>query len=73
MKVASTTSPASTGIDSLSTVTVPSAATCSMRSVSSASMTTDFSLERKSSLPMVATLVFESGDQAPMRCGCVRA
>ena len=73
MKVPSTTSPASTGIDSLSTVTVPSAATCSMRSVSSASMTTDCSLERKSSLPMVATLVFESADQAPMRCGCALA
>ena len=73
MKVPSTTSPASTGIDSLSTVTVPSAATCSMRSVSSDSMTTDFSLERKSSLPIVATLVFESGDQAPMRCGCALA
>ena len=35
-------------------------ADCSMRSVSSASMTTDFSLERKSSAPMVATLVLES-------------
>ena len=73
MKVPSTTSPASTGSDSLSTVTVPSAATCSMRSVSSASSTTDFSLEKKSSLPIVATLVFESGDQAPIRCGCFLA
>ena len=73
MKVPSTTSPASTGTDSFSTVTVPSAATCSMRSVSSDSMTTDCSLERKSSLPIVATLVFESADQAPMRCGCALA
>ena len=44
-----------------------------MRSTSSASMTTDFSFEKKSSWPMVATLVFESAVQAPMRCGCLRA
>ena len=69
MNVPSTTSPASTGTDSLSTVTVPSAETCSMRRVSSASITTDFSLERKSCSPMVATLVFESAVQAPIRCG----
>ena len=48
--VASTTSPASTGTDSLSTVSVPSSPTSSMRSVSSAvERPTDFSLERKSS------------------------
>ena len=63
------TSPASTGTSALSTVTEPSAATCSMRSVSSAAITTDFSLARKSCSPMVATLVFESGDHAPIRWG----
>ncbi len=69
MKVPSTTSPVSTFISGLRTVTLPSAATCSMRSVSSASRTTDCSLARKSSLPIVATLVLEAGDHAPMRCG----
>ena len=34
---------------------------------------TDFSLEKKSSLPIVATVVFESGDHAPIECGCFRA
>ena len=67
--VESTTSPASTGTDSCSTVVEPSSPTCSMRRVSSFSMTTDFSLERKSSAVMWATLVLESADQAPMRCG----
>ena len=67
MRVASTTSPASTGTDSLSTVTVPSSATCSMRSVSSASITTDCSLWRKSPSAMVATLVRESGDPGAHR------
>ena len=71
--VASTTSPASTGTAGLSTVTLPSAATCSTRRVSAASITTDCSPARKSSAPIVATLVFDSGDQAPMECGCWRA
>ena len=35
--------------------------------------TTDFSLERKSSAPMVATLVLDVGDQAPIECGWLRA
>ena len=73
MRVASTTSPPSTGTDSLSTVSVPSSATCSMRSVSSAAITTDCSLWRKSPSVMVATLVRESALQAPMECGCLRA
>ena len=34
---------------------------------------TDFSLEKKSSLPIVPTVVFESADHAPMECGCLRA
>ena len=69
MKVASTISPASTGIDSLSTVIVPSRATSSTFRSSAAAKVTDCSLERKSSAPMVATRVFESGDHAPI---CVR-
>ena len=69
MTVPSTTSPASTGMDSLRTVSVPSAATCTTVRVSSASRTTDFSLERKSSAPMVATLVRLSLLQAPIEWG----
>ncbi len=70
---ASTTSPARTGTDSRSTVVAPSAATCSMRRVPASAMTADFSVERKSFSPMVATFVFDSVVQAPMRCGCVLA
>ena len=73
MTDASTTSPASTGIDSRSTVVVPSAPANSIRSEPSASITADFSVERKSSSPIVATLVFESAVQAPIRCGWVLA
>ena len=61
MTVASTISPASTGTDSRSTVVVPSAATSSMRRTSSAAMTTERSLERKSSAVMWATLVLRVG------------
>ena len=39
----------------------------------SASITTDFSFERKSSASMWATLVLDSGVQAPMLCGFWRA
>ena len=73
MKVASTISPARTGIDSFSTVTEPSLATSSTFRSSSAAKVTDCSLERKSSWPMVATLVFESFAHAPILCGCERA
>ena len=66
------TSPASTGTDSLST-SVPSSVTSSMRSEPSFSMTVDFSLERKSSASMCATLVFESELHSPIECGCLRA
>ncbi len=69
MKVASTTSPASTATSSLSTVSVPSVAVCTIERVSASSITTDFSLLRKSSWPIVATSVRDSGLQAPMRCG----
>ena len=71
--VASTTSPARTGTDSRSTVVVPSSPTSSMRNESSAASTADFSLCRKSSAVMCATLVFESADHAPIECGCERA
>ncbi len=70
--VASTTSPASTGTDSRSTVVVPSSPTSSMRSEPSSPTTTDFSVERKSSAPMVATLVRDCGLHSPMECGCER-
>ena len=73
MKVASMTSPASTGTDSLSTSVSPSAGTSSMRSEPSFSITVDFSLERKSSASMCATLVFESELHSPIECGCLRA
>jgi hypothetical protein len=69
MTAASTTSPARTGTDSRSTVVVPSSPASSMRSEPASEITTDFSVERKSSTPMVATFVFESALQAPMRCG----
>ena len=54
-------------------VTVPSPASSSMRRSSAASIVTDCSFERKSWAPIVATWVFESGDQAPIECGCLRA
>ena len=73
MTEASTISPASTGKDSLSAVTVPSAATCSMRSVSAAATVTETSECRKSPSLMVVTWDLESGDHAPMEWGCFRA
>ena len=73
MNVPSMTSPASTGTDSRRTVVVPSSCTSSMRSEPSFSTITDFSLDRKSLTPMVATLVFDSAVHAPIECGCCRA
>ena len=70
---ASTTSPSRTGIGPLSAVIVPSAATNSTLSDPGAAMIVDCSVERKSSAPMVTTLVFDSALQAPIRCGCVWA
>ena len=49
------------------------AGTNSRRTLVAAGTVIDFSLEKKSSCPMVATLVFEVGSQAPMECGCLRA
>ena len=71
--VASTTSPSSTGTDSRSTVVEPSSPTSSIRSEPSCATTADTSLERKSSASMCATLVRESGLQAPIECGWLRA
>ena len=67
---ASITSPASSGTDSLSTVTSPPAATCSIRTSPSSATVADRSVERKSPSPIVATCVRESGDHAPIECGC---
>ena len=72
--VASTTSPARTGIESLRTVTAAVGVdVLDPEDVVGSAMTTDCSLARKSSAVIVATLVLESGDQAPIRCGCWRA
>ena len=73
MTVASTTSPARTSRPSLSTVVVPSVATWRMPRVSAAGITTDCSLLRKSSRPMVATRVRLSPLHAPIEWGCFRA
>ena len=73
MNVASTISPASTATSSFMTVTVPSAATCSMRSVPASSIVTERSFERKSPFVMCATWDAESDDQAPIECGFARA
>ncbi len=73
MAVASTTSPGRTGTASLSTVIEPSSPTSSIRSDPSLWITAEVSLERKSSAVMCATSVRESGDHAPIECGCVRA
>ncbi len=70
---ASTTSPARTGTDSRRTVVVPSSPTSSMRRLPGSVTTADFSVDRKSSTPIVATFVLESAVQAPMRCGWVLA
>ncbi|CAM5741345.1 hypothetical protein SALBM311S_01251 [Streptomyces alboniger] len=69
MTEASTTSPSRTGTDSRRTVVEPSSPTSSIFSAPTSEITTDFSVERKSSTPIVATLVLDSGVQAPMRCG----
>ena len=73
MTVPSTTSPARTGTDSWSTVVSPLSPTSSIRSEPSDAMTADFSLVRKSSAVMCATLVFDSDDHSPIECGCLRA
>ena len=71
--VPSTISSASTGTDSRSTVVSPSSPTSSIRRLPSAATTADFSLERKSSASMCATLVLDPDVQAPIECGWLRA
>jgi len=70
---ASTISPACTGKPFLSTVAVPSAATCSMVRAVASPIVTDFSECRKSPSDIVATWLLLSGDHAPIECGCDRA
>ena len=55
------------------TVTEPSAATCSIRSVSPEAIVTDCSVERKSPSDIVETCDLDSPDHAPIECGCLRA
>ena len=73
MKVLSTISPASTGTESLSIDTVPSIASCSIRSDVSAAIVTDCSFERKSPDDMVATWLSDPAVHAPIECGWLRA
>mmetsp|Transcript_8137 Transcript_8137/g.19407 ORF Transcript_8137/g.19407 Transcript_8137/m.19407 type:complete len:247 (+) Transcript_8137:1669-2409(+) len=69
MKVASSTSPDTSDSFGFNTVTFPSAATCSMRAVQGAAISTDFSLAKKSPCCMCATCVFESLCHGPILCG----
>ena len=52
---------------------VPSAPTSSMRTSVASATVVDCSLLRKSPDIIVLTWVFESGDHAPIECGCLRA
>jgi hypothetical protein len=66
--VPSSTSPACSDSEPLSTVTMPSLATCSIRTVVAAGSVTDTS-RRKSLALMVDTWVFESAGHGCMRGG----
>ena len=71
---ASTISPASTGSDSLSTVTVPSAATCSMRRVVGlGGGERGLGVAEVAVGPWSTTCEADSGDHAPIECGWLRA
>jgi len=71
MKVASMTSPSSSGQSAFRTVRSPPLASNSIFAVpvETAGTVTDFSLEKKSFSPIVATWVLDELDHAPMRCG----
>ncbi len=69
MTAASTTSPSCTGKSSFRTVTVPSAATCSIRIVPARAIVVDCSVARKSPSVIVTTRERDCGDQAPIECG----
>ena len=73
MTAASTISPACTSRPSLSVVLVPSAASCSIVSVSASESVTERSECRKSPSSIVETCVLESLDHSPIECGCLRA
>lgn len=67
-------SPAFSGVDALrnpaGAAPVPSH---SILTLVAAATVTDCSLAKKSSAAIVPTRVFESGDHAPIECGCLRA
>src|SRR5688572_24260560 len=86
MNVASRISPGLSGVFSLRTIVsgadeagetaAPAGGAAgmnSMRTVVAAETVTDFSLLKKSSLPMVATLVFDSAVHLPIEWGWARA
>ena len=73
MNVPSMISPALSFVLAFSTVTAPSAPTCSMRTSVASGTVTDRSLPKKSPPLIEATWVWESADQAPIECGWVRA
>ena len=52
---------------------MPSAATCSIRTSVIGGTVTERSVERKSPSCIVVTCERESGDQAPIECGWLRA
>ena len=66
MQVASRISPAFRESFGSRTFTAPSAATNSMRAFAGAARVVERSLEKKSSAPIVATLVRDSGDHLPI-------
>ena len=70
---ASITSPSRRGSLSFRISVLPSSPTSSMRTVSADAMVTDFSEPKKSPSFMESTRVLESGLQAPMVCGFLRA
>ena len=70
---ASITSPVWSDSPSLSTVVVPSAAACSIRTVVASGTVTDCSVLKKSPSLIVETCEAESRDHAPIECGWCRA
>ena len=68
-KVPSRISPSRSFSPSFRTVTAPSAATCSIRTLVALPIVTDFSLPKKSPLLILATVVLLSLVHAPILCG----
>ena len=69
IRAASITSPASSAVDSFSTVVDPSADTCSMRTSHAAFITADCSEPKKSPSVMWRTSVREPSGHLPSLCG----